>query len=168
MSKKIFIVRHGKSDWSTPDISDIDRPLKSRGIRDAYKMSKLLKQKKEQPDYIISSPATRAIHTAIIFSRILQIPEKNILIEYELYMADSESINKYFHKISDDYNSVMIVGHNPGFTTFVNKFTPSKINNVPTSGLVILDFDCSSWKDIAPGDLKNHFFDYPSKHRILK
>ena len=169
MGKKIFIVRHGKSDWSTPDISDIDRPLKPRGIRDAYKMAKLLKQKKEQQvDLIISSPATRAIHTAIIFSRILQIPEKNILIEYELYMADSVDIKEYCHKISDDYNKVMIVGHNPGFTTFANKFTPNEINNVPTSGLVILDFDCSFWKDIAPGVLKNHFFDYPRKHRILK
>lgn len=168
MGKKILIVRHGKSDWSSPDMADIDRPLKSRGVRDAYKMAKLLKQKKEQADLIISSPATRAIHTAIIFSRILQIPEKNILIEYELYMADSVSINKYCHEISDEYNKVMIVGHNPGFTTFANKFTPSEINNVPTSGLVILDFDCNLWKDIDPGVLKNHFFDYPKKHRILK
>lgn len=168
MRKKLFIVRHSKSDWSAPDMPDIDRPLKPRGVRDAYKMAKLLKQKKEQVDFIISSPATRAIHTAIIFSRILQIPEKNILIEYELYMADSESIKKYCHKISDDYNNVMIVGHNPGFTTFANKFTPSEINNVPTSGLVILDFDCNSWKDIDPGVVKNHFFDYPKKNRILK
>ena len=105
MGKKIFIVRHGKSDWSTPDISDIDRPLKPRGIRDAYKMAKLLKQKKEQIELIISSPATRAIHTAIIFSRILQIPEKNILIEYKLYMADSVAIKEYCQKISDDYKS---------------------------------------------------------------
>ena len=62
----------------------------------------------------------------------------------------------------------MIVGHNPGFTTFANKFIPSEINNVPTSGLVILDFDCNLWKDIDPGVLNNHFFDYPKKHRILK
>lgn len=168
MRKKLFIVRHSKSDWSAPDMPDIDRSLKPRGVRDAYKMAKLLKQKKEQVDFIISSPATRAIHTAIIFSRILQIPEKNILIEYELYMADSESIKKYCHKISDYYNNVMIVGHNPGFTTFANKFTPSEINNVPTSGLVILDFDCNSWKDIDPGVVKNYFFDYPKKNRILK
>jgi len=168
MGKKIFIVRHGKSDWGTPDMPDIDRPLKPRGVRDAYKMAKLLKKKKEQVDFIISSPATRAIHTAIIFSRVLQIPEKNILIEYGLYMADSVSIKEYCHKISDEYNGVMIVGHNPGFTNFANKFTPSEINNVPTSGLVILDFDCNSWKDINPGVLKNHFFDYPKKNRILK
>ncbi len=168
MGKKIFIVRHGKSDWSTPDISDIDRPLKPRGVRDAYKMAKLLKQKKEQANLIISSPATRAIHTAIIFSRILQIPEKNILVEYKLYMADSAAIKEYCQNISDDYNEIMIVGHNPGFTSFANKFTPNDITNVPTSGLVILDFDCSSWKDIAPEVLKDHFFDYPRKHRILK
>jgi len=116
MRKKLFIVRHGKSDWGAPDMPDIDRPLKPRGVRDAYKMAKLLKQKKEQVDFIISSPATRAIHTAIIFSRVLQIPEKNILIEYGLYMADSVSIKEYCHKISDEYNGVMIVGHNPGFT----------------------------------------------------
>ena len=168
MGKKIFIVRHGKSDWSTPDISDIDRPLKPRGVRDAYKMAKLLKQKKEQANLIISSPATRAIHTAIIFSRILQIPEKNILVEYKLYMADSAAIKEYCQNISDDYNEIMIVGHNPGFTSFANKFTPNDITNVPTSGLVILYFDCSSWKDIAPEVLKDHFFDYPRKHRILK
>lgn len=168
MGKKLFIVRHGKSDWSAPDLSDIDRPLKSRGIRDAYKMAELLKQKKEHADLIISSPAARAIHTAIIFSRILQIPEKNILIEFELYMADSESIKTYCLGISDEYNKVMIFGHNPGFTALVNKYIPSEISNLPTSSLVILDFNCNSWKDIDPAVLQNHFFDYPKKHRILK
>jgi len=64
MGKKIFIVRHGKSDWGTPDMPDIDRPLKPRGVRDAYKMAKLLKKKNEQVDFYISSPAARAIHTA--------------------------------------------------------------------------------------------------------
>ena len=83
-------------------------------------------------------------------------------------MADSVAIKEYCQKISDDYNEVMIVGHNPGFTSFANKFTPNDITNVPTSGIVILDFDCSSWKDIAPEVLKDHFFDYPRKHRILK
>lgn len=168
MEKKLFIIRHGKSDWSSPDMPDIDRPLKARGVRDAYKMAELLKQKKEQIDLIISSPATRAIHTALIFSRILKIPEKNILIEYKLYMADFESINEYCQSISNDFNNVIIVGHNPGLTTFTNNYSLKEIKNVPTSGVVIFDFSCSSWKDIDPSTYKKHFFDYPKRHRILK
>lgn len=168
MEKKIFIIRHGKSDWSSPDMPDIDRPLKSRGVRDGYKMAELLKQRKEKIDLVISSPATRAIHTALIFTRILQISEKNIKVEPDFYMAESKLMNKYCQKVSDNYNNIMIVGHNPGITTLTNDYFPKEVDNVPTSGVVILNFTCKSWSKISTDTLKGHFFDYPKRHRILK
>jgi phosphohistidine phosphatase len=67
--KKLFLVRHAKSDWTYEGLPDIDRPLNERGYRDAHIMSKHLSSKKHVPDGIIASPAIRTINTALIFSR---------------------------------------------------------------------------------------------------
>ena len=85
--KKLVIVRHGKSDWSHEDRSDVDRPLKDRGVRDAYKMSQRLLQQNIQPELVVSSPANRALHTAVIFCRELEIPLKNLLIDESFYIS---------------------------------------------------------------------------------
>ena len=72
--KKVFIVRHAKSSWDDMHLVDYDRPLKGRGVKDAYLVSNWLSQNHERPDALYSSPATRALHTAMIFSRNLQFP----------------------------------------------------------------------------------------------
>ena len=73
MIKKLYIVRHGKSTWDYESTSDIDRPLKERGIKDAYSMSERLLDKIQIPELIISSNAIRALHTATIFARTFKL-----------------------------------------------------------------------------------------------
>ncbi|TDA89313.1 histidine phosphatase family protein, partial [Halomonas marinisediminis] len=66
--KTLYIVRHAKSSWTYPSIKDIDRPLKERGINDAYLISEVLLKKIKCPDVFLSSCANRALHTGMIFS----------------------------------------------------------------------------------------------------
>ena len=83
--KTLFIVRHAKSSWEYDGIKDIDRPLKKRGINDAYLVSKVLQKKVETPSVFVASCANRALHTAMIFSYTFNYPLANLKISKSLY-----------------------------------------------------------------------------------
>jgi phosphohistidine phosphatase len=159
--KTLFIVRHGKSAWDNPGVSDIDRPLKDRGIKDSYDMAGRIVAKGARPDSIISSSAARALHTAIIFSRVLEFPADEIIINQDLYLAEYKEILAVITATDDSRNSLMIFGHNPGFTDLANYLSGLTIENVPTTGLVMLTFKTESWKGISKKCLSGEFFDYP-------
>lgn len=159
--KTLFIVRHGKSTWDYPGVADIDRPLKDKGISDAYEMAKRIAVKNICPDSIISSPAARALHTAIIFSRVFDFPADEIIINQDLYLAEIQEIMSVITATDDSRKSLMIFGHNPGFTDLADYLSTLNIENVPTTGLVQLKFKTESWKGISKKSLTGEFFDFP-------
>jgi phosphohistidine phosphatase len=159
--KVLFIVRHGKSSWELPSVSDIDRPLKDRGIKDAYDMANRMLKLASLPDAIISSPAVRALHTAIIFSRVLDFPADEIIINQDLYLAEHNEIMSVIAATDDSRKSLMIFGHNPGFTDLCNYLSGLKLDNLPTTGMVILKFKTENWKGVNKKCLSSEFFDSP-------
>ncbi len=161
--KKLVIVRHGKSDWSREDRSDVDRPLKDRGVRDAYEMSQRLLQQNIQPELVASSPANRALHTAVIFCREMEIPLKNLLVDESFYISYEEKVFETLQQFDNKVNSLMIFGHNPTFTSLANLFVSDEIENIPTCGIVILNFKIKDWQEIAGKTLESYVFDYPKK-----
>lgn len=160
--KKLFVIRHAKSSWKIADLEDVDRPLKGRGIRDAYGTAEWLANQGDIPDLIISSPATRALHTALIFARRLNIPFSDIDIREEIYDARLEALIRLISGINDQYDSAMIFGHNPTITHLVNYCIEHHIDHVPTTGVAYLKFDISSWKQVNQ-NAELVFFDYPKK-----
>ena len=162
--KKLYLVRHAKSTWKYDGLQDMDRPLKGRGIRDAYSTSEWLRMQGENPDHLISSPATRALHTALIFSKNLDHPFSEIEIREEIYHASTKDLLNLVYNFDDTYSSVMIFGHNPTITDFVNKCIDHRIDNVPTTGVACLKFSADQWKSV---DKKAElvFFDYPKRRR---
>lgn len=161
--KTLFIVRHGKSDWNFRSVKDIDRTLKERGINDGYTMANRLLKKNLLPEIIISSTANRAFHSALIFSRVLNIEGDKIIPDESLYLSDEDDILSVIYGCDNEINSLMIFGHNPGFTDLANYLSHLNISNVPTTGIVILNFDTNSWSEISKSNLTNEYFDYPSK-----
>jgi phosphohistidine phosphatase len=161
--KTLFIGRHAKSSWDFPGRSDIDRPLAERGLINAYDMAQRMKKRGDKPQLIISSPANRALHTAIIFARELRIPFSELSVNEGLYMAGEDSILQIIAGTDDKVHSVMIFGHNPDFTYFANYFIHEQIYNIPTCGVVRLTFNVSRWENIHKGKLVDHFFDFPRK-----
>lgn len=163
MEKKILhIVRHAKSSWDYENIADIDRPLESKGILKAYKVSNKLKHENLKPQFMISSPANRALHTAIIFARVLDVPLKQLSVNPLLYDSCINDLMKLIAQTGDDVNSIMIFGHNPGFTSIVNHLAKTRIENLPTSGVVTLIFETGTWKSISRNLITgqiNHFED---------
>lgn len=159
--KTLTIVRHGKSDWSYNGVKDIDRCLKERGINDGYEMARRCKDRGLIPDLIISSTATRAMHTALIFSRVLELSTEEIKVTGDLYLSGVEEIMSVIYGINDDINSLMIFGHNPGFTDLADHLSNLNIMNVPTTGMVVLEFDTEKWTSVSRNSIINEEFDFP-------
>ena len=90
--KTLYIVRHAKSSWDLAGITDFDRPLNERGKRDAPRMAKRLKEKRVNPDLMLSSPAKRALSTCKRFAEGLGYAKDKIKTERGLYHADEDEI----------------------------------------------------------------------------
>ena len=162
--KTLYIVRHAKSSWKEQGLTDFERPLNQRGLHDAPFMGKLMADKKEVPDLILSSPANRAISTAKIFRSQLHLDKKTIVEEEIIYEAGLGNLIKIINNLSETYNSVMLFGHNPGLTYLANYLGDKSIDNIPTCGIVKITFDINSWDEVSDGSGKIVFFEYPKKH----
>ncbi len=155
--KKLLIIRHAKSSWDY-DVSDKDRPLNNRGINDANLLSKHLINKVKDVDFVFSSPAIRALHTSAIFMRNLDLNFERFLIEKKLYDFSGNDVKNFLKGLNNDYNTVMIFGHNHAFTSISNIFGDQFIENLPTSGFVEIIFDVDSWNSITNGHSKSIIF----------
>lgn len=162
--KKLYLVRHAKSSWKLEGIDDMDRPLKGRGITDAFNTSDWLRQEGEIPDHMVSSPATRALHTGLIFAKNLDHQFGSIEIVKEIYHASTKDLLEVVYAFDDAYESVMLFGHNPTITDFVNKCIDHRIDNVPTTGVACLKFEADSWSEINK-KAELVFFDYPKRRK---
>ncbi|WP_426430275.1 SixA phosphatase family protein [Winogradskyella sp. HB-48] len=148
--KSITLVRHGKSSWEF-NVSDSLRPLKNRGIEDAKLVANQFIRVGELPEIIYSSPAVRAFSTCKIFLDIFNLSEDSVIVTDDLYDFGGESVINFIKRLSNNYNSVMLFGHNHAFTSIANIFGDKFIDNLPTSGLIKFNFDISDWKDLKKG-----------------
>ena len=148
--KTIVLMRHGKSSWEF-DVSDRARPLRRRGQSDAKLVADHFFKQNKAPDMIFSSPAKRALNTCKIVVKAGNLLEKSINIEEELYDFGGESVVNFIKSLPDSYNEIFIFGHNHAFTSISNIFGSIFIDNLPTSGLVKINFEVGHWKDIKSG-----------------
>ena len=162
--KNLFLTRHAKSSWSNPGLADIDRPLNERGKKAAPFMGKLIVDKGEKPELLISSPANRALSTAKAFGEVMGLVENDIIVNRAIYSAGAQQLLELVQNQDDLHKSIMLFGHNPTFTSFVNMLTGSNIMNVVTCGVVRIDFEYSSWIDIDFGSGRLVYYEYPKKY----
>ena len=164
--KKLYLVRHAKSDWSNPSLDDFDRPLNPRGKKNAPFMGKILKKKKIKPDLIISSPAYRARETARKIAKKIRYLDE-IMYNEHLYEASLKEILEIVTFIEDEYDEVFIVGHNPGLNTLAFYLVDFN-ENIPTSGILEIEFDSQTWREISKKNAKLVSFEYPKKDYAKK
>lgn len=143
--KTLTILRHAKSSWDEPELVDFDRPLNARGKRDAPVMGKRIKAAGLRPSLIVSSPAIRAWSTAKIVAAELAYPVEFLQRERELYHAGTERLFDVIARQDEGFNSILIVGHNPGLTDLANKLIPGLTSNLPTAGFVSVLVDTDTW-----------------------
>lgn len=163
--KTLTLVRHAKSSWNDTSLRDRERPLNKRGERDAPIMGKRIHEHGIRPSLIVSSPATRAWTTAKIIASELSYPLEFLQRDDSLYLASVEQILDVIVSQEEGFNSLMILGHNPGFTDLANFLSPGLTHNLPTAGVVSVSIDQDNWNlyERPPTELLVH--DYPKLQR---
>tara|TARA_B100001175_G_C19283810_1_gene530121 strand:+ start:199 stop:687 length:489 start_codon:yes stop_codon:yes gene_type:complete len=159
--KRLYVVRHAEASWSNKLLSDYERPLKKEGIKDAQKIGSYLYLKKYIPQCILYSSAKRTTETAeIIYNHF----NNNFigLVNHKLLYGGSVGDILDTLKAITNYESIMFVGHNPSITRLINQISDAKIDDVPTSGAAIIDFNGMN----TSGKLVE--FVYPKKLNLIK
>ena len=163
--KTVFFIRHAKSSWADLSLDDFDRPLNNRGKRDAPFMAKRLYDLGVRPDAIISSPAKRAFTTAKHFGKANGIDEKDILKVEAIYEAWTSTVFEIIQKLPEDWQTILVFGHNPAFTTIANSFAgDTYIDNVPTCGIVQIEATIDKWKQFNEQTGIVKAFHYPKQY----
>tara|TARA_R110000868_G_scaffold5821_2_gene34091 strand:+ start:2148 stop:2636 length:489 start_codon:yes stop_codon:yes gene_type:complete len=148
--KTLILVRHAKSSWEY-DVIDHERPLNKRGQNDALMLSKHVKSKNLTIDLVLSSDAVRAKTTADIFMDNLNISQELFRLNHNLYDFSGENLTQTIKQCDDSINHLMIFGHNHAITSFVNTYGDKYIDNVPTCGVTIIEFEIDFWKNLNQG-----------------
>lgn len=159
--KTLWLVRHAKSSWNIEGLHDIDRPLNERGYNDAHEMARRIRRKIQGEVLLISSPAIRAISTALIFSRHIGIDPSEILIRQNLYETGSEQYIAALASVETSHREVFMFGHNPVISETAGILTGATIEEMPTAGVVGIGFGEGSWKKCVQEAGKLVFYDFP-------
>lgn len=159
--KTLFLLRHAKSSWDYPKLRDFERPLSERGIREAPLMGQRFLDRKRTVDCIISSPAVRTRSTAKMMAEAIGFPIDDLVSNPDLYFCGTSMYLKAASLVDDNYDSAMLVGHNPTITDFANEMANMDIANIPTCGLVELALPIDHWSEIKRGNSELVEFDFP-------
>lgn len=159
--KTLYIVRHAKSSWDFPDLPDVERPLLEKGIYNTNKIIKELNEKGVKIDMLVSSHAKRAYETAKIIAKGILFPVEKIEVNRNIYQVNRDELFNVIFSQNDEMESLMIVGHNPTLTQFTNLFIDDKIEILPTSGIISIDFETDKWIGVIKANHKINFILFP-------
>ncbi len=154
--RRLMLLRHAKTERDAPSGRDRDRRLDERGELDAAEMGSWIDRNDEfHPDLILVSTATRAQQTWQSLPAGLQA--KPAEHRAEIYNADVTGLLNLVRHTDDAVGRLLVIGHNPGLHEMAlmmdgggkSAIRRALDENLPTSGLVVLDFDADEWTDIG-------------------
>ncbi|MDK7375855.1 MULTISPECIES: histidine phosphatase family protein [Weeksella] len=150
--KELILFRHGKSRWDE-QVEDHHRSINNRGIERTTTVAQYLQIHQDLNDYTLySSTAKRAKQTAEISASIWS--KKEIIYDEKLYTFSTSELVKWIKTIPTQ-NKIILFGHNPCFTHFINTFTDDYLDNLWTSGVAIMQFEQVEWSKLRKGKLKH-------------
>jgi len=170
--KTVLLLRHAKSDWGHDELADFDRPLAPRGQKDAPLMGRVLQKFECVPDQLMSSPAERAKHTSQLVAKACAYSGEITWVD-SFYGGGSEDLVGAIQRLPNSVERALLIGHNPALeeTAAVLLAGPeagldhSLSLQIPTGGLVCLDFSIIEWSQLKPGSAVLRWFLIP---RLVK
>jgi phosphohistidine phosphatase len=136
----LWVIRHAKSSWADRGLTDFERPLNERGLKDGERMVRWMRKQDLRPQWLVSSDARRARATAAYVRDGYRIDEQRFLLDHRLYEPTPESVLDVLRELPPGCPSVALVGHNPGFSDFVNAMVgAATIEQLPTFGIAVLE-----------------------------
>jgi phosphohistidine phosphatase len=161
--KTLILVRHAKSSWADPHLTDHDRPLNKRGIDDAPKMARRLSKRGERPDAIVTSSALRALETAKVFASKLDVATTGLVVEPKIYGAGVDDLIELVRGFDEGLGSVLLVGHNPTLSELSYRLTGEELGELSTCSVVTLRVASGDWSSVGRQKLELVDLDYPKK-----
>ena len=154
--KYLTLVRHAKSSWSEPGLSDHDRPLNARGQLAAPAIGRFLattyfgagtdKALMVSPDRLVSSTAARTLATSEHLITRFGLAKDQMSLDSRLYLAPRQTILEVVRGLDEDARHAVIVGHNPGLHEFCDALlSRSSIPRMPTCTAVIVSLPHAYW-----------------------
>jgi phosphohistidine phosphatase len=161
--KILYLVRHAKAGWHDHSQADFDRTLTNRGHRQSEEMSERLRKKGVKTDRLVSSPAQRALETAEIFADRLGIEREAIVQRIEIYDGGIDKLAAVVRSLADNEETVMLFGHNPTISHFVQWLTAKPAEAMETCGIAKIELECDHWQDTAGGSGNLVWYKFPEK-----
>ena len=161
--KRLTLLRHAQAEPALDGQTDFDRALTRHGVKDAAEMARRLRQRKLHIDFILSSPAPRALSTAEVFARALKIDGEFFAMDDRLYTADPKDFLAIARGIDDRHAHALIAAHNPGITEFADRLSGERrIEAMPTCAFVTLNVEIASWTELGWHSGRDVELNYPN------
>lgn len=144
--KTLLILRHAKSSWDDPSLSDFDRPLNDRGLKTAPFIGQVLAENNLQPDAILSSPAQRAMQTTMLVKEAGSLTAEPKFND-KIYEASQFGLLEVVSEAQPKAEMLLLVGHNPGMEGLLKLLTGEK-ESIPTAGLIKIALNIDNWSEI--------------------
>lgn len=157
MAKTLFIVRHGKAKQAEPGEKDHDRSLDSEGLRQSTRLGTYLYQKNVDISSMVCSNAMRAVQTAEQIADQINFDISKIIIDEELFEASVRIVLDKVNSFNNDWNEVIIVGHNPVLSYFVEYITGFHFEGMEAGGVVKISCNIDTWMEVSQ---ENASFEY--------
>jgi len=162
--KKIIFIRHGRAEDQAPEISDFERSLTIKGKVISRLMARKLIEIEKSSGIIISSPAFRALETAIIFAKEFGVDPEKIIIKSNLYYKmNIKYLFEILSAVGEDIESVFLFGHNPSFTEIADRLCKGGCEFLPKCGIAGISFNLNRWTEIKLSTGKMEYFLKPEK-----
>lgn len=159
--KQLILIRHGKSSWKDPALTDLKRPLKNRGERNAREMAMRLQRVGLNVEKVFMSPALRVTQTVQLMAEETGFGNGVSEIHPELYTFSYEDLMLFLKAQDDSLKCVALAGHNPAVTDLLNFLTLEEVANIPTCGVAVLDLDLEKWAKLRAGGARLSYYDFP-------
>ncbi len=162
MTKKLILLRHAKSSWNDATLSDFDRPLNKRGLRDAPDMAQRLFLKDCLPDKVLCSPAKRTRETAAIMIEVLGVEKQRLTYVDSIYEASPGDLMAAIESQDDTTDQLMLIGHNPAMEYLASMLNQGQRLTMATCAVCEFAIQgVSSWKELASAQIELAYHDFP-------
>jgi phosphohistidine phosphatase len=154
--RRLMLLRHAKTERAEPGQRDRDRKLVKRGRSDAETIASYMADHDLIPDLALVSTARRTQETwDLIASGLGKAPRH--IDEDRIYNASTDGLMTLIGE-TRAARSLLVIGHNPGLHEVAMQLTASGdvatrerlAQNLPTSGLVVIDFAFDAWTTLHP------------------
>ena len=143
--KKLTLLRHAKSERDSLSGSDFDRSLNERGRADSKRMGQEIRDLGLKFDLVLASPARRVVET------VEEVGGLSPQFDDQIYSASTAQLLEIVRSVDDSVESLMLVGHNPGFELLAAKLTDNAVEDLPTATLVEIELAVDDWRDVDEG-----------------